>query len=291
MKVFLSPSNQKSNTWAVGKTNEKEQATLFADKVQVLLEKQGVEVVRADGAVIAKRINYAKDCDLYIPLHTNAYNKNVRGCRLYVYKKNKEECSEFVTKGTRILLLLAVPCSVGVALVAKDLVQVVFGELFMPSVLCLQIMTPVIVIMGIGDLLCYQTIISSENEKLLVVSRIFAGVISIILNLLLIPRWQHNGAAIATLVCELAVNGILLPKALSIASVKLNAKFVMSIIASTVVMAVVVLAIQQLSSHALVALVLAVLGGIVAYVAMAVLTKNELIAYVIDVLKQKTKKK
>lgn len=209
----------------------------------------------------------------------------------YVYKKSKEEFSEFVTKGTKILLLLAVPCAVGIALVAGDLVQVVFGELFMPSVLCLQIMTPIIVIMGIGDLLCYQTIISSENEKLLVMSRILAGVISIALNLLLIPRLQHNGAAIATLTCELAVNGVLLPKALSIASVKLNAKFILSIIASTVVMAAVVLLVQHLCSHAFVALVLAVLGGVVAYVAMAVLTKNELVAYVIDVVKQKTKKK
>ncbi len=89
MKVFLSPSNQKSNTWAVGKTNEKVQATLFADKLQALLEKQGVEVARADSASIAKRINYAKGCDLIIPLHTNAYNKQVRGCRLFVYERNK----------------------------------------------------------------------------------------------------------------------------------------------------------------------------------------------------------
>lgn len=89
MKVFLSPSNQRSNTWALGGTNEKEQAEGFADKLQVLLEKQGVTVVRADGVSPSKRISYAKGCDLYIPLHTNAFNKKVRGCRLYVYKKNK----------------------------------------------------------------------------------------------------------------------------------------------------------------------------------------------------------
>lgn len=98
MKTFLSPSNQKSNTWAVGKTNEKEQATLFADKVQALLEKQGVEVARADSASIAKRINYAKGCDLYVPLHTNAYNKKVRGNRLYAYKKKKNTPAALAAK-------------------------------------------------------------------------------------------------------------------------------------------------------------------------------------------------
>lgn len=98
MKTFLSPSNQKSNTWATGNTNEKEQATLFADKLQTLLEKQGIEVVRADSESITNRIKYAKGCDLIIPLHTNAYNKKVRGCRLFGYKTKKNTPATLAAK-------------------------------------------------------------------------------------------------------------------------------------------------------------------------------------------------
>jgi len=87
--VFLSPSNQKSNIWAVGNTNEKEQAEAFADKLQNLLTEQGVAVVRADTISPSKRISYAKGCKLYICLHTNAYNKEVRGNRLYAYRAKK----------------------------------------------------------------------------------------------------------------------------------------------------------------------------------------------------------
>ena len=103
MKVFLSPSNQYSNTWAVGNTNEKAQAIAFADKLQALLEKQGVEVVRADNASIADRIKYAKGCDLIIVLHTNAYNKKVRGCRLFVYKKNKNTSTSLASKNAQAM--------------------------------------------------------------------------------------------------------------------------------------------------------------------------------------------
>ena len=103
MKVFLSPSNQKSNTWAVGNTNEKAQAEAFADKLEKLLEKQGVQVVRADSAAIAKRIDYAKGCDLYVPLHTNAYNKKVRGCRLFVYKTKKNTPATLATKNANAM--------------------------------------------------------------------------------------------------------------------------------------------------------------------------------------------
>lgn len=98
MKVFLSPSNQIKNTWAVGNTNEMAQAEAFADKLQALLEKQGVEVVRADDVAIKNRIDYAEGCDLIIPLHTNAYNKKVRGCRLYAYKTKKNTPAALAAK-------------------------------------------------------------------------------------------------------------------------------------------------------------------------------------------------
>ena len=86
MKVFLSPSNQDANTWVRGNTNEQIQAEAFADKLQAKLEAYGIDVVRADHIKPTSRINYAQGCDLYIPLHTNAHNGQVRGCRLFVYK-------------------------------------------------------------------------------------------------------------------------------------------------------------------------------------------------------------
>ena len=106
MKVFLSPSNQYSNTWAVGNTNEKVQAIAFADKLQALLEKQGVGVVRADDVHPYSRIDHAKGCELIIPLHTNAYNKKVRGCRLYVYKKNKNTSTALASKNAKAMVAI-----------------------------------------------------------------------------------------------------------------------------------------------------------------------------------------
>lgn len=87
MKVFLSASNQVSNPWAWGNTHEKEQAERFADRLQALLEQQGVEVVRADKVNPFARIEWAKGCDLYVPLHTNAHNGKTRGCRLFAYRE------------------------------------------------------------------------------------------------------------------------------------------------------------------------------------------------------------
>lgn len=86
MKVFLSPSNQDANVWAIGNTNEKVQAEAFADKLEAKLKAAGVEVARADHITPFERINHAKGCDLIVPLHTNGFNGTVRGCRLFVYR-------------------------------------------------------------------------------------------------------------------------------------------------------------------------------------------------------------
>lgn len=104
MKVFLSPSNQDANTWARGNTNEQIQAEAFADKLQAKLEASGIDVVRADHIKPSSRINYAQGCDLYIPLHTNAHNGQVRGCRLFVYKN--EVTSELAAKNDKAMKAL-----------------------------------------------------------------------------------------------------------------------------------------------------------------------------------------
>ena len=98
MKVFYSPSNQYSNKWAWGNTNEKEQAEIFGDKLAALLAKQGVELIRADDVHPFERINYAKGCALYIPGHTNGFNGKVRGCRLFVYKTKKNTSAALAAK-------------------------------------------------------------------------------------------------------------------------------------------------------------------------------------------------
>lgn len=104
MKVFLSPSNQDANTWARGNTNEQIQAEAFADKLQAKLEASGIDVVRADHIKPSSRINYAQGCDLYIPLHTNAHNGQVRGCRLFVYKN--EVTSNLAAKNDKAMKAL-----------------------------------------------------------------------------------------------------------------------------------------------------------------------------------------
>jgi N-acetylmuramoyl-L-alanine amidase len=77
-KIYLSPSNQPSNTYCTGNTNEKAQMEALAGKVKAILDAEyDCETVMATlsmGIDLNGRPKEAKDkgCDTYIAIHSNA---------------------------------------------------------------------------------------------------------------------------------------------------------------------------------------------------------------------------
>ena len=172
---------------------------------------------------------------------------------------------QYLSAALRGLLLLTVPGTIGLMLVAEDLTAVLFGEAFLPAAQALLVMAPMVLIRGCGDLLCYQAIISAGEEKRLISARIFAGLANIGLNWLLIPRLGHSGAALATLISEAVVNGILLPHGVRIGKPRIPGTLLLRIFAASAAMTAAVLAVQYLTADRRLSLILSVAVGMVVY--------------------------
>lgn len=195
----------------------------------------------------------------------------------YIYANERQCFACCLSDGLRIVLLLAVPSAVGIALAAENLVVCLFGAAFLPTAQTLRILAVLLVIKGTGDLLCYQAVVSSGNERDLILPRIAAGIVSILANVWLISRVAYNGAAIAFVIGELTVNGLLLPRTLSLVKIRLQAGFCGSIAAATLVMAAVVTVIQKVMGTGICSLTVSVLCGVISYGAALLATKNELL--------------
>lgn len=75
MKIYLSPSDQKDNTYAYGGTNEAAQCRKIANYAAEALKRNGYTVkVGADGTTYQKRTadSNAWGADLHMPIHSNA---------------------------------------------------------------------------------------------------------------------------------------------------------------------------------------------------------------------------
>lgn len=92
-KIFLSPSNQANNIYAYGGANESEQCLKIATACEEALKRCGFETMLMHKESMAERCKKADawGANLYVPIHTNAYNGKVGGTRLFYYSKNGEE--------------------------------------------------------------------------------------------------------------------------------------------------------------------------------------------------------
>ena len=87
-RVYISPSDQMSNAYAWGNTNEHAQCQKIAEAEAAALRRSGVEVqVAALGSTMAQRCaqSNAFKADIHNCVHTNACNRQVMGTRLFCY--------------------------------------------------------------------------------------------------------------------------------------------------------------------------------------------------------------
>lgn len=87
-KIYLSPSEQPDNRYAYGNTNEKAVCCEIAAYAEAALKRNGFEVITGTSTSLGARCSEADKwgADLYIPIHTNAYNGKVSGTRMFCYR-------------------------------------------------------------------------------------------------------------------------------------------------------------------------------------------------------------
>lgn len=89
-RVYLSPSDQRRNTYAAGGTTEAIQCGRIAEACKAALERSGVEVMVGQYDTMANRVAASNKfgADLHVPIHTNAANGKATGTRVFCYKEN-----------------------------------------------------------------------------------------------------------------------------------------------------------------------------------------------------------
>lgn len=105
-------------------------------------------------------------------------------------------------KSFEYILFLAVPISVGLFVAASEIIQVLVGSNFAAGIITVQIMAPLVVLLGLSNLFGMQMLAPMGKERWLLIAVSFGMVVSVAGNFMLIPVWQHNGAATINLLVE-----------------------------------------------------------------------------------------
>lgn len=91
-KIYISPSSQTANIYAVGNTNEQEQCRKIAAALEVELDRCGFNSKAGLSGTMYTRTAESNTfgADLHLPIHTNGFDGKVAGLRIMVYKKGGE---------------------------------------------------------------------------------------------------------------------------------------------------------------------------------------------------------
>lgn len=205
----------------------------------------------------------------------------------FYYQNDKREFYNLINYGIEILSFITIPMSVGLFILAPEAISIMYGDSFAPAATTIRIFVPLIIIKSFGNLICYQLVIATGNEKKRLPAYFIAAITNIILNAILIPEFSQDGAAIASVVSEILVNGIQLFAMIKILDLQVSIKPFFQAIVASFVMANIILLFKSIISDGLLRAVICVILGTLVYFIVNIILRNAIILQLMDRLERK----
>ena len=120
-------------------------------------------------------------------------------------EKDYDKIKHFAKKSFDFVILLSIPMTFGLFILAPELIRLMSGIEFEPSILSMRIMSPIVVIISFSTVWVLQILTPAGKDFEIAISVILGLVFSIIMNILLIPKYGYIGATISNTIAELLV--------------------------------------------------------------------------------------
>jgi O-antigen/teichoic acid export membrane protein len=176
----------------------------------------------------------------------------------------------YLEYSTKIFLFIAIPGSIGLYVLSKPLLQILTTSEFVIGGALTFYVAVGYIFLGIFQINSF--IISLvEKTKFIPIITAIGGTMNILLNIILIPLIGIIGAAIATLISYLILSVIVLLWARKEVKYKLDTVFLVKVILSSMIMALIIQYILSASIHRI---IIAVLVGIAVYLSSTFVLKT-----------------
>lgn len=119
--------------------------------------------------------------------------------------EQQEDVKRLLQSSFNLLFVFVFPCIFFSEFYANELVYLVAGNGYEGAVLPMRIVMPLMLIIGLEQILIVQILMPSRSDRQVFVNSIIGAVCSILLNVLLVSKFESIGSSIVWFVSELAV--------------------------------------------------------------------------------------
>lgn len=209
-------------------------------------------------------------------------------CSNLVKASKMDEFTVVSRKVIRFVLCSSLPLTIGLMLLSRPIIAIFCGPEYSASVPVLCLTAPIIVFIGVTNVIGIQILYPQNQENLVIWSTVGGAVFNFVLNLVLIPIWSYEGAAIATLVAEFSVLVIQLFLGRKYVPFSLFEKENLPYVTATLVMSVMVLLVISIVDNPWSMTIGSLVVGGFSYIGILFLLKDSLIREILVYMKLNT---
>lgn len=162
---------------------------LIEDKAEVGYYEQGQKVIRVLLTIVTSLGT------VMVPRMANAFSTG-----------DKEAINDYLKKSFRFVFFLAFPVMFGISAIAQEFVPIFFGKGYDNVVGLIIVISPTILLTGIGSVIGTQYLLPTKKQKEYTISIVAGLIVNFILNYILILEYGAMGASIATVISQLVVD-------------------------------------------------------------------------------------
>lgn len=205
-----------------------------------------------------------------------------------IKNRDIENYKKYINLSLKYILMISIPCLVGIFLLADNIIYIMAGEKFLQSILTMRILVFILFIVGLAYFLGFQILYPHGLEKYYTYSVTIAAIINFIFNYIMIPKYYQNGAAIGTIIAEFT--GVLMMlyftrnylKDIEFYNLK-NLKYFIS----AGIMGILILFIKSFNLGNLIILLISISCGGIIYFVILFLLKEDIVILGFNILKNK----
>jgi O-antigen/teichoic acid export membrane protein len=183
------------------------------------------------------------------------------------------------------LIFFGVPIALGLYLLAPEFIELFSGSEFLPAVGSMRLLSVLPVIIGFAHLLLFMILVPSNNNKFMLTSVLGGMCTSLTLNILLVPRWQEMGSAVANISAEVVVTAFYYYFIWQRLKIRFNWYQLLQAVCCALTFVPVVWLIRQLYLPLYLFVLVAVAGCALVYVVAQLLLKNEIVHEILTTVK------
>lgn len=120
-------------------------------------------------------------------------------------QKRYDEYERLIKKSVLILFVFATPCVIVIEFLAPFIIKIIAGQGYEGAILLLRIIAPLVLIIGIEQILITQSLMPMGKDNAVLINSIWGASVGLLANIILVPNLESVGSAIVWVISEIVV--------------------------------------------------------------------------------------